>query len=403
MDIVEAIKASPQLMNMVFDQLHTAIFIVDEQFKVIAFNPAFQQLSGREEALIVHQLCGNVLGCVYSDGHKSPCGSAVFCQHCDLRKAIQSVFSHTAISDPRIVEREFVHAGELTRKYLRYMVKAIVLEGVPYALLLVDDVTAIEEQKASVLTQNAIISKLNAKFQRDLAMAKRVQDNIIPKQMLRLNDYVVDFRYLPLEAIGGDMFDLYILDHHRIGVLMCDVVGHGLPAALITTMIKALIEGSKHLLEHPKAFMRNLNRKLMSILGEVYLSAIYGIFDTAEHTFTFVRAGHPKPWILKRGEISEIGNVPNMMLGVDESFLFLDEVYTLERDEILLLYTDGLMEAKIDHSLYETHLKAIVKKWPLGGTQSTAQAIERDLREWVSPSDQADDICFLLIGRQQIG
>lgn len=403
MNVIDAIKTSPAFMNAIFDQMHAAVFIIDRAFHVMAFNNAFQQMVGQAQNNITQHLCGNVLGCYYSISEDLPCGQTPFCKTCSLRLSVEQTLASHQESPPQIIEREFFREGTLFRKYFRYTIKPLVLEHQDYALLIIDDITEIEEQKASLLEQNAYITKMNAKFQRDLAMAKRVQDNIIPKRSTRLNDYIVDFRYYPLDVIGGDMFDLYIIDNNRMGILMCDVVGHGLPAALITTMIKALVEGSRHLLDHPKAFMRNLNRKLITILGEVYLSAIYGVLDTDAHTFHFVRAGHPHPMQLSAAGVIALGTAKNLMLGIDETTLFMDDLVAIPKDSAILLYTDGLLEAQTPRGQYEAELHTLLEASDTWHAESLVRAIDSDLRAKMLPEKHEDDICFLVIGRTTTG
>lgn len=403
MQIIDAIKTSPVFMNAIFDQMHAAVFIIDQEFQVMAFNGAFQRMVGLEADSITQHLCGNVLGCYYSIRDQVDCGKSAFCDQCSLRLSVERTLQTGEDSPAQIIEREFVRDGEMLRKYFRYTIKPLSLNDATYALLIIDDITAIEEQKASLLEQNALIMKMNAKFQRDLEMAKRVQDSIIPKKSIRLNDYTVDFRYYPLDVIGGDMFDLYIIDNDRMGILMCDVVGHGLPAALITTMIKALVEASRHLLDHPKAFIRNLNRKLISILGEAYLSAIYGVLDTEAHTFHFVRAGHPHPLRLGRGGLETVGAANNLMLGIDESTLFLDDVVGLQPDTAIILFTDGLLEAQTTEGPYETNLMALLETTSTWHPEALVNAIDSDLSARMIPEKHEDDICFLVIGRSSRG
>ncbi len=403
MSVIEAIKTSPVFMNAIFDQMHAAVFIIDPTYKVMAFNNAFKSMVGLEDAQIENHLCGNVLGCYYSWTDNAPCGTTEYCKQCELRRDIKTTLETGLASSAKVMEREFVHHREIVRKYFRYTIKSLHLEELQYALLIIDDVTNIEEKKAAVLEQNAEITKLNDKFQRDLTLAKRVQESIIPKKSLRLNGYTIDFRYFPLDVIGGDMFDIYVIDNSRVGILMCDVVGHGLPAALITTMIKALVEGSRHLLDHPKAFIRNLNRRLIAMLGEVYLTAIYGVLDTEDHIFKFVRAGHPHPWQMIDGEVHSVGESSNMMLGVDDSTLFLDDFVDLKSGSNLLLFTDGLLEAQTEQGAYELQLWDLLKQNGHLNAEVVTRLVDEDLLRAFNPQKHEDDICFLVIGRDEIG
>lgn len=396
----ESMKASSQFLNAIFDQITSAIFIVDQSFKVLEFNEAFQTMVSKPREGIVNHLCGNVLGCTFAVEANAPCGTTAFCNQCDLRKSVESTLHDQKEIVGQIIEREFLFQNELERKYFRYSTKPLTMDGNHYVLLIVDDLTDIETKKSELLEQNALIRKLNDKFQNEMALARRVQRNIMPSKPFYMDDYTIKFRYYPLDLIGGDMFDFYPLDDHLVGVFICDVVGHGLPAALVTTMIKAIIEEAKHLLTLPARFVKHLNRRMMTILGDIYVTMIYGVLDTEEHSFNFVRAGHPHPWLIEGPHLTPIGQATNMLMGVDSEYTFTDETLVLGQGQKLMLYTDGLVESGFSEENYAHHLSQALLETQDMDSETLLKVIDRDVLA-LKKVKHEDDICVLIIERKK--
>ncbi len=165
-------------------------------------------------------------------------------------------------------------------------------------------------------------------------------------------------RYQPSEAVSGDFFSVSALSDTEAGVLICDVTGHGVRAALVTAMIRALAEELKPLARDPGNFLRQLNCDLWSILKNtgtpMLTTAFYVVADCRTGQLRFANAGHPRPLILRRaaGTVEPLANASGR--GQPALGLFEDPPYTtsearLAPGDFLMLFTDGLYEVQGQH------------------------------------------------------
>jgi len=162
-------------------------------------------------------------------------------------------------------------------------------------------------------------------------------------------------RYEPAEAVSGDFFAVSALSDTEAGVFICDVTGHGVRAALVTAMIRALVEELKPLAREPGQFLRKLNGDLCSILkstgSPMLTTAFYAVADGRNGRLRFANAGHPKPLLVRRatGRVEALANETGRSqpaLGLFEDPPYLTSEVTLAPGDFLMLFTDGLYEVQ---------------------------------------------------------
>ena len=179
-----------------------------------------------------------------------------------------------------------------------------------------------------------------------LNTAREIQQSLLPPQTSHPTNCHCAVRYLPMESVGGDLYDFVAIDRHRFGVLLADVTGHGIPAALIASMVKTAMAAQTHNAGAPGTVLREINRRLHDQLDSYLVTAVYAVVDTARGEVTVANAGHPAPlaWHRSDAAVEElaptgaaIGMFPN------EPY---DETRTrLHPGDRFLLYTDGLIDA----------------------------------------------------------
>ncbi len=381
-----------ELTSVVINHLNVGVFLIDENYCLRSLNaslaerakPFIEGDNNRISSVIIE--CINCLGEGSCDNRKAI--------ECELMEAIDAALKERrATLDRRIFHQAF---GETDNKYYRYNCKPLFVDGQINALLLVDDITNIEKQRAELFEQNRVIHKLNSKFKKDLALAKAVQNSIIPREPVEQNGYRIDFIYFPLEDIGGDMFDIIAIDDDKIGIFMCDVVGHGVAAALITTMVKALLATYSSVLTEPEQLMNKLNKQLIEMVDEPYMTAFYGVLDSAKDTFNFVRAGHPFPWKLNDA-IQTFGQQNNPIIGIDGELSYLADTIDLQAGDKIILYTDGLLDVGTDDGNYESRLiKLFDTNLHITGKQLLG-VLKNDLIESAGNGKHMDDVCILVV------
>ncbi len=392
------INSSAELTDIVINHLNIGVFVIDQQFQLKSLNDNFSEkislFFGKDNS----RICNSIVGCVNAEIEQKSIGKLQFCVECELMAAIKGALFYDIELHEKNLVRQYDNGNEPLRKYFRYSCKPMMVDGKKHALLMIDDITDIEENRAELFEQNRIVHKLNDKFKKDLALAKSVQKSIIPKDPVVHNDYHIDFIYFPLEAIGGDMFDIIKIDDQRLGIFMCDVVGHGLPAALVTTMVKALLATYSDVIDSPKKLMDRLNSQLVEMVNEPYMTAFYGVLDTSKHTFNFVRAGHPFPWKLNNA-IQTFGQQSNPIIGIDSNMSYAQETINLQIGDKIILYTDGLLDVGTDDGNYESRLIHLFDENLHITGKKLLDLLKNDLVTNVVYDKHMDDVCVLIIER----
>jgi sigma-B regulation protein RsbU (phosphoserine phosphatase) len=203
----------------------------------------------------------------------------------------------------------------------------------------------------------------NLVMEENLRMAHEIQIAMLPQQYPTLprnvppeqGAFQFAHRYHPAETVSGDFFSISTLSDTEVGVFICDVTGHGVRAALVTAMIRALAEELKPLAHDPGNFLRKLNSDLCSILkstgSPMLTTAFYLVANWQTGIMRFANAGHPKPLILRRSaqRIEPLAN--DCGRGQPALGLFDDPTYqtsetTLAPGDLVMLFTDGLYEVQ---------------------------------------------------------
>ncbi|MBN2079239.1 MAG: SpoIIE family protein phosphatase [Spirochaetes bacterium] len=212
------------------------------------------------------------------------------------------------------------------------------------------------------------LKQRNEMMENDLKTAQMIQRELLPSEPPACDRMMIEFRYLPLEAVGGDYFHIIPLQEGGLSVFLGDVSGHGVPAALFLSLIKSV--SSSLLRRHPhdpQAYLKALNGELCENMQHYFLTALYGIFrfdaSGGDVRLSIACGGHPPPVLHERvGNVARYLPVRGKLLGVirDISFESLD--VTLRRGDRVYLYTDGVTEItneRMEMLGYERLLAAI--------------------------------------------
>src|SRR5450631_543496 len=182
-------------------------------------------------------------------------------------------------------------------------------------------------------------------MQREMETARQIQLSILPRQITAINGLDIAARYIPMTSVAGDFYDFILIDKMRMGILVADVSGHGMPAALISSMLKIALAAQTEFATDPVRVLTGLNQALYGKFQGHFVTAVYVVIDTAKETILYAGAGHP-PLILR----DQSANSTREFL---ENGLFLgffpDAAYTaielpFKRGDWAVLYTDGIPE-----------------------------------------------------------
>ena len=213
---------------------------------------------------------------------------------------------------------------------------------------------------------------------------------------------------IPAQQVSGDYFDYIKVDDERYGVAIADVSGKGIPASLIMAMCRSVLRCNSVGSLSPAEVLHKVNSQLYpDIKEDMFISMAYLILDNEVNTVTLARAGHDAPLLYSAKEqtVSKI-NPPGMALGIDSGSVFNritgNFSITLEQDDCLILYTDGVTEA-LDRHQFEFGMKNVIQAIQASAASGAAGIIKRltdDLRNFVGTYPQNDDITLIVIRKR---
>ena len=181
---------------------------------------------------------------------------------------------------------------------------------------------------------------------KELEIARRIQFSTLPQSVPALRGLEIAARYVPMSAVAGDFYDFLLIDENRLGVLVADVTGHGVPAALIASMLKVAFAAQADHAENPAAVLTGLNRALCGKFEEHFVTAAYLFIDLQSQRLAYSAAGHPAMLLLKRDASQPVEIEQNgLMLGLFPEADYSETQIEFAADDRCLLYTDGILEA----------------------------------------------------------
>ena len=225
------------------------------------------------------------------------------------------------------------------------------------------DITDRKRAEEQLALYNAELREKNMQLEDDLDMASEVQQAFLPQQFpcfprdVRTGESAISFysKYLPTGAVGGDFFHVLPLSNTEAGVFICDVMGHGVRAALVTAIQRALVEEMAGMGREPGEFLTHINRALLSILRRtrtpMFASAFYLYMNAATGELRYSNAGHPKPLHVRRSDnrvevLGSNGGRPGSALGVFENAIYKTLHAEAKPGDLILMFTDGIFEVE---------------------------------------------------------
>jgi len=235
----------------------------------------------------------------------------------------------------------------------------------------------------------------------ELETARQIQFSILPTSVPKVENVRIAASYDPMSTVAGDFYQFIQVDPYRVGVLLADVSGHGVPAALISSMIKVATQSVAMFADDPAQVLRSLNRILSTELRGQLTSAAYLWIDTKNHTARYSAAGHPPLlcWRDARGELERIES-NGLLFGVADDCEYPLCNLTVESGDRFLIYTDGLVEPENarGESFGDRQLEQVVRNNLGLPAPELLQQLLSELRKWRPGSiSQQDDITLIVV------
>jgi len=260
----------------------------------------------------------------------------------------------------------------------------------------------------------------NLLMEENLQMAREIQSAMLPQQYPVFPANVAPehsafqfvHRYQATETVSGDFFSVSALSDTQAAVFICDVTGHGIRAALVTAMIRALVEELKPLAPDPGMFLRKLNSDLCSILkttgSPMLTTAFYLVADWQTGVMRFANAGHPKPLLVRRAtrQVQLLANASGHgepALGLFEDSPYQTTEMAIQPGDFLMLFTDGLYEVQgPNEELYsQERMMLDVENLLPKPAGELFDALLEAIRAFSVDHEFADDVC--LVGMEYTG
>lgn len=189
------------------------------------------------------------------------------------------------------------------------------------------------------------------RIKKELEFAGKVQHNLLPKNLPEIKGLSIAIRSRMAREVGGDYVDVFKTERNNLGIAIGDVMGKGIPAALWTTVARAILRVTAKADSLPHLVLNEVNLQLFEDMAkqEMFLTLLYGWYEPFSHTFIFSSAGHHNPIIIhsQSGEYEKF-NLKGLFIGGRPDTKYKSKGIRLNKDDILIIYSDGLIEAVND-------------------------------------------------------
>jgi len=240
-------------------------------------------------------------------------------------------------------------------------------------------------------------SRLRAK---ELDVARSIQQNLLPSTPPAMAGFDVAGKNLPADEIGGDYFDWIALDEDKLAVVVGDISGHGIPAALLMAHLRASFHATTETTRSPEDIVAIMNRSLAraTTLGK-FATAFLGMISLREKRIVYCNAGHNPPLLLRGGELQELG-ATGIPLGIMEEGFYAPGEAPFGPGDVLVIYSDGIPEAPIGKQFYgDDRLQALARKLAASDLKAAAivDQVLTDLRAVTGEGMRADDVTIVVV------
>jgi phosphoserine phosphatase RsbU/P len=260
------------------------------------------------------------------------------------------------------------------------------------------------------------LQRRSAEMEADLQMARQLQEAFFPRvypcfpasASPEASALRFAHRYVPASTLGGDFFDVIPISDTRCGVLICDVMGHGVRAGLLTALIRGVVEEFGARADDPAHVLGEINRGLIPIVQQTgqptFATAFFAVIDVATNSMTYSNAGHPPPFVL-RGSTGTFDQLtatnPEPAAGLIQNFNYTHQQCAFGPGDVLLGYTDGLFEASnaAGRMFGEIELGNLIgASVGRSGTELIARLMAA-VEAFTGRHEFEDDICIIAVGR----
>ena len=238
----------------------------------------------------------------------------------------------------------------------------------------------------------------------ELSLAARIQETNLPKRFESRSDFALSTFISPAKEVGGDFYDFFMIDDDHIGLTIADVSGKGIPAALIMMKAKIVIEGVAKSLRSPAEILKQANKLICENNdSSMFVTVWFGLYEFSTGRLIASNAGHEYPMIRQDGgKFRLLKDRHGIALGVIDWSEYEDYELTLQKGDVLFLYTDGAPEAtRSDNTMFTTdRMLETLNSLPDDNPATVVSGMESGINSFVGDAPQFDDLTMLCIRRK---
>lgn len=239
------------------------------------------------------------------------------------------------------------------------------------------------------------------KLERELEVAREIQESMLPREMPRLPGFDFAARMVPAQAVGGDFFDFIPLGDARLGIVVGDVSGKGVPAALFMALTRSLLRAEATRGVQPVEVLDHVNQHLLEMNETgMFVTVLYGVLDRHTRQFAYIRAGHELPLVVDaRAQLTTPELGIGQPLGVFDSPRFDEQAIALPPSSLLLVYTDGITEAMdVAGKLFGMgRLEVALQDIRQAPVETAADSLLQRVASYRGTAAQADDMTLVAV------
>lgn len=254
------------------------------------------------------------------------------------------------------------------------------------------------------ITERKRAEEARIRLGEEARMARNIQMNLLPKSNPNVPGYDIAGKSIPALNVGGDYYDFIRLDDHRLAIGLGDVSGKGLPASLVMTNLQATIRGQAFFDTNAKQCLERANTLLFrSTDSRTFVSLFYGILDTQKNTLCYANAGQNLPLAFSAGKKPFRLKSRGIALGVQENVFYDREEISIQPEERLLIYSDGISEAMNDRleEFGDDRLLEVVQRNLNDSARELIEKIIAAIHQHVGGAPQNDDITLVILERKK--
>jgi serine phosphatase RsbU (regulator of sigma subunit)/putative methionine-R-sulfoxide reductase with GAF domain len=261
-------------------------------------------------------------------------------------------------------------------------------------------------QQTSLAIQNDLLKREmvhNERIEREIQLARQIQKSFLPDRLPQPEGWEVDIRWEPARQVGGDFYDVFLLDSNRLGLVISDVSDKGLPAALYMTVTRTLIRSKVRDHNDPASVLRDVNTLLFSESPEsMFITAVYAILHLDTGELIYANAGHNLPLHFHASnETIQLLPKGGMALGVLPSIELINHTIPLQVGDGLIFYTDGASDtiSPLGEAFSEARLHDLISANCCGSAGVLLEKVDQALAEWRQEVPPVDDITLIALRR----